>query len=220
MGMKAPVTQKMDGAAFEIPAAGKYLGACNGVYMLGTQPGYNGGPAKQQILFTFELHKRRGPAKDSVGRSLEASIICNFTANVNSKLIELAGALENRQYAEEDLLDVKQRGGFDAELLLDKVCWLDLEHEKKANGDTRVVVNSFSKLDPEDDAGLAEQVDENRETDSIYWDWTLGSEVPRRINYWWATAAENPNKQAEMASIAGSADVAPTGATDKNGVPF
>jgi hypothetical protein len=219
MGMKAAVTKKGEGAGFEIPPAGKYLGICNGVYVLGTQPGYQGGAAKQQVLFTFELHKRKGPAKDSAGRAFDASLTCTFTANTNSKMIELAGALEGRQYTDEDLAEVKEAGGFDPEALLDKVCWLDIQRGKKQNGDPKAVINTFSALDPTDDEGLAEQANENRETDSVYWDWTLGTEAPRRINYWWVQAAENPKNEGQYATVAGAANVRPTPEDDAD-LPF
>lgn len=223
MGMKAPVTKKGEGAGFELTPAGKYLGVCNGVYMLGTQPGYQGGPAKQQVLFTFELHKRKGPAKGASGYPFDASITCTFTANVNSKMIELAGALENRQYTDEDLAEVKDLGGFDPETLLDKVCWLDIQHKKNLKGDTKAVVNTFSALDRDDDAGLAEQVNENRETDSVYWDWTLGTEAPRRIGYWWEQADENPKNAGRLVEAAASANpskVLPNGDTENPDCPF
>src|SRR5208337_3584870 len=121
MGMRAPVTGSGDGQPRELPPPGKYLGICNGVYMLGTQPGYQGAGARPQVLISFELHKRKGPAKDSQGRPFEVGRICSFTANVKSTLIEIAGALTNHTYTEEDLEEIKAGGGFDPEPLLGRV---------------------------------------------------------------------------------------------------
>jgi len=218
MGMKAPVTGGADGPPREIPPPGKYLGVCNGVYMLGTQPGYQGGEPKQQVLVSFELHKRKGPAKDGQGRPYEVGSICSFTANVKSKLIELAGALINHTYTEEDLEEIRSGGGFDAEPLLGKVCWIDLVHEKKADGTPRDKIKSATPIDPDDEAELAQAAIDNTETDHVYWDWTTGKEVPKRIGYFWERAAENPDRKAEPAKLPASRFAQPVMAGEE--IPF
>lgn len=198
MGMKAKVTGG-DGTPREIPPPGKYLGLCNGVYMLGTQPGYQGGKPKPQVLISFELHKRKGAVRDTQGQVYETGVICSFTCNVNSKLMEIAGALLDHTFTEEDLEKIQSGGGFDAEPLIGRVCWMDLIHEKKADGSPRDKIKTVSPLDGEDDNGLADIVINNAETDHVYWDWTLGQEAPKRIKYFWDRAFENPDRESDPA---------------------
>lgn len=211
--MRAPVTGGDGGPPRELPPPGKYIGVCNGVYMLGTQPGYQGGDPKPQVMLTFELHKRRGPALDGAGRPLEASKIETFSFNPKANLVEIAGKLRGQSYAEEELAAIKALGGFDVESLLGQACWLEIEHRRKADGSTGDKISSFSSLDPEDDTPPSPV------TDHVYWDWTTGSECPRRIAWFWARARENP--AAEPAPAGGPAlPPLPTGAVDLDSVPF
>lgn len=186
MGMKAPVTGSGDGPPRELPPAGNYLAVCNGVYMLGTQPGYNNGPPNLQVMLSFELHKRKGPARDSQGRVFEASKIMNVTANIKSTLTAYAGALRGRDYSESELIQIQKEGGLDVEVCLGKACRLTLVHETKGDK-TKDKIKSLAPLDPEDDE--APRI----EGDEIYWDWTLGVECPKRIAYFWNRASENPD---------------------------
>lgn len=220
MGMRAPVTGSA-GMTREVPPPGKYLGICNGVYMLGTQPGYQNGPPELQIMLSFELHKRKGPAKNKEGRVFETSAIMKFSANVKSSLIRYASALENREYNDADLKTIAMAGGFDAEPLLGKVCWIDLANDRKPDGGWKDKIRSVTPLDPEDDKDLAEWVLLNQETDSIYWDWTKGVECPRRIKYFWDRAAENPNSNSEspLGGLVVDASTEVDGNGDKD-VPF
>ena len=192
MGMKAPVTGT-DGPPREIPPEGNYLAVCNGVYLLGTQPGYQGGDPHLQVLLSFELHKRKGPVRDSQERVFTADAIMNFTFNVKSTLTAYAGALRGRAYEEEELEAIKTAGGFDAESLLGKSCRLAIKHDKKGDK-VRDKIESVSRLDPDDDKAPV------GETDEIYWDWTMDDVCPKRITYFWDRAAENPSKKAEPAA--------------------
>ncbi len=185
MGMKAPVTGSGD-RAWENPPAGSYLGACNGVYMLGTQPGYNGGDASLQVMLSFQLFKRKGPVKDSGDRIFEMSRIMNFTANIKSTLIDYAGAMRGIPYTEEELAKLQLEGGFDAETLVGLSCKLNVVHEKKGEG-VKAKIKSVAPLDPEDD--VAPKVD----GDEIYWDWNISKQCPKRIEYFWKRAVENPD---------------------------
>jgi hypothetical protein len=194
MGMKAPVTGNGEGR--EVTPAGKYMGVCNAVFLLGTQPGYQGGTPRQQIMLGFELHKRKGPALNAAGLQYEASAIMTFTANVKSKLIEFAGALEGKPFTEEDLELIKGQGGFDPEGLLGKCCWVDVIAEKKPDGTLRDKIKGVSALDPDDDQAPEPLTDEQ------YWDWTQGVECPKRIAYFWDRALENPDRKGEAATMA------------------
>ncbi len=194
MGMKAPVTGGADGAPREIPPEGNYLAVCNGVYMLGTQPGYQGGDPHLQLLLSFELHKRKGPARDSQERIFTSDAIVNFTFNIKSTLTAYAGALRGKAYEEEELEAIKTTGGFDAETLLGQSCRLVVKHARKQDGSIRDKIESVSRLDPDDDKAPV------GETDEVYWDWTVPGDVPKRIAYFWDRAQENPSKKAEAAA--------------------
>lgn len=185
MGFKAPVTG--GGGEREMVPAGSYLGICNGVYLLGTQPGFNGESPKQQVMLSFELHKRRGPAKDSAGRIMEASAIMSFTANIKSTLIEkFAGPLRGKPYTEGELEAVKKQGGFDVESLLGLPCKLEVVHTPNMAGKVKDKIKTVSAIDKEDD------VVPEMETSTTYWDWTLDVECPKRIAWFWDKALENP----------------------------
>ena len=189
MGMRAPVTGNGDYKERELPPAGNYLAVCNGVYMLGTQPGYEGQDAKMQVMLSFELHKRKGPARDSENRVMEATRIMSFTTNIKSTLVEYAGALRGQPYSEDEVKGLARTGGIDPEDFLGKPCSLTIVHKKNLKGVVKDQIKSISSIDPEDD------VPPTPETDEVYWDWTMGAECPRRIEYFWKRAAENPNKE-------------------------
>jgi hypothetical protein len=213
--MKAPVTGNGE-LAYEPVPQGKYLAMCNGVYMLGSQPGYKGAAEKPQVMLTFELHKRKGPARRSDGNILEISRIMSFTFNEKATLTEFAAALLNEHYTEARLEQIKGEGGFDPELLLGRGCWMDVIQEKGSeSGKLKNKITGVSPLDPDDDAPPA------METDDVYWDWTLGHEVPNRIAYFWDRAKENPNRKQdpEKAALPAGKPATPDDDGD-NRVPF
>lgn len=216
MGMKAPVTGNGDGPPREIPPAGTYLAVCNGVYMLGSQPGYQGGDANLQVMLTFQLHKRKGPVKDSQDRIMEASKIMNLTANIKSTLTDYAGALRGHPYDEDELGQLKEAGGLDPEELLGQPCRLTLIHEAKADKSIRDKIKTVAPLDVEDDTAPTVEGDE------IYWDWTLGIECPKRIAWFWKRAQENPDREGEPVGAASAkskpSDVEPY--IDAGDIPF
>jgi hypothetical protein len=142
-----------------------------------------------QVMLSFELHKRKGPVKDSQNRVMETSAIMNHTANIKSTLVEYAGALRGQSYTEEELDKLREEGGLDPEDLLGLPCRLEIEHVKKQDGTTKDKIKTISRLDPEDDKAP------NPETDEVYWDWTKDEECPRRIAFFWERAAENPKKK-------------------------
>jgi hypothetical protein len=191
--MKAPVTGNGENAYEPVPP-GKYLAICNGVYMLGTQPGYKGADPRPHMMLTFELHKRKGPVLRRDGEILEISRIMSFTFNEKATLTEFAAALLNEHYTEEKLEQIKADGGFDPECLLGRCAWIDVIQEKgQESGKTKDKINNISPLDPDDDQDPA------METDEVYWDWMIGQE---RIAYFWNRAKENPNRSQEPEKVA------------------
>jgi hypothetical protein len=72
---------------------------------------------------------------------------------------------------------------------------LTIKHEQNKDGKTREKIDSISRLDPEDDKPPVGELDE------VYWDWTQGTDVPKRIDYFWQRAAENPNRRSEPAPV-------------------
>ncbi len=214
MGLKAPVTGGGDGPVREVPPAGNYLAVCNGVYMLGTQPGYQGQQARHQVMLSFELHKRRGPCLDTQGRVFETSDIMNFTANIKSTLIDVAGALRGKPFTEADLDEVKQQGGLDVEELLGQACRITLAHKPKPDGSVRDTISSYAPLDKDDDEppqGI---------TDEVYWDWSQGTECPKRISYFWARAAENPEHIPVAAPVAATVPARAPLVDDDDSIPY
>ncbi len=213
MGMKAPIGGNQE---YEQPPPGNYLGRCNGVYLLGTQPGYQGGDPQSQIMLTFELHKRKGPCLTNGGKGdfiLEASRIMSLWASPKSILIEFAGAMRGEPYTEDELKGLEKSGGFDPEPLLGQCCRLALE-DKTTNGKTKTIIKSVSALDSEDDKAPKAFGDE------VYWDWTLGVECPKRIAYFWERAAENPDsKEAPQTSTKKPYKPAPV-STNPDDIPF
>lgn len=217
MGMKAPVTGTGDFPPREVPPKGNYLAVCNGAYMLGTQPGYQGGDPKLQVMLSFELHKRKGPARNSQGQVFEATAIMNFSTNPESTLVEYAGALRGKSYTKDEIEGMKETGGIDPEELLGQSCRLTIEHKAKLDGTLRDKIQAVSPLDPEDDAPPA------GETDQVYWDWTLGVECPKRIGYFWDRAVENPKRKDDSSTAVAVTANNPSrfaGPVDDNDTPF
>jgi hypothetical protein len=146
-----------------------------------------GGPPKMQVMLAFELHKRRGPALDSQGNVLTANAILNFICHIGSMLIDFAGCLRGEPYDERELDDLEKAGGLDVEELLGRACRLEIVHEKRSDGRIKDKIRSVSRLDPDDDK------EPEPHTDLVYWDWTLGTDPPKRISYFWDRAQENPS---------------------------
>lgn len=180
------------GEKFEKPAPGTYTGVCNGVYNAGKQEGYQGGKPVQKLLLTFELHKRKGPARDSGGRIFECSTTVSNTANIKSSLIDkFASAMRGRAYTEAELKEIAKAGGFDPESLLGLSCKITLALGTSGNPYVDVV----AALDPEDD-----QIPE-METDTCYWDYTMDGEVPKRVAWLWAKSLDNPAREGQAALV-------------------
>lgn len=215
MGMRAPVT---GGGDFEQAPEGKYLAVCNGIYMIGTQPGFNGADPKSQLLLNVELHKRSRPAMGAKGHILESSNIITNSFNEKSNLLIYAEAFLNTKFAEADLQRIKKEGGFDPETLLGKCAWIDLGRKESGKDKWK----SVSRLDPEDDKAPTP------ETDLIYWDWTLGTDVPKRVEYFWNNARENKGgnfnaKQQQQpvgAGVGGGNGFGKGAAADDDDIPF
>jgi hypothetical protein len=146
-------------------------------------------------MLSFELHKRKGPVRDTQGRVFTADAIMGNTFNIKSTLCKYASAMRGQAYTEKDLEQIKEDGGFDPESMLGGFCRLTIKHEQNKDGKTREKIDSISRLDPEDDKPPVGELDE------VYWDWTQGTDVPKRIDYFWQRAAENPNRRSEPAPV-------------------
>lgn len=188
MGLRAPVSG-VDGGAYEVPAAGSYIGRCVTVAAVGLQPGYQGAAAKQQIVIEYELHKRKGPAVDSQGRIHKVAKIVTLSANIDANLVAIAGAMRGKKYSEDELRGIKAEGGLDIEHLLGGVARVQVEHN---NGKAKV--GAITPVDPEEDT-IPSAV-----SDEIYWDPTLGSECPKGlVTYMWTKALDNPERREQPA---------------------
>jgi len=189
--------------------------------MLGTQPGYkNNGPTLQMML-SFELHKKRGPVRNSNGEIYETSRImsCVFSAGGpgynKSTLTQYAGALRGKDYSDEEIEQIKDQGGFDPETLLEKSCRISITHEKsQQTGKLKDKIASVAFLDPDDDVAPEGM------TDSIYWDWTLGEDCPKRIQWFWARAKENPDREDVPRQSKPNPSAVAAVSTDPDDTPF
>ncbi len=197
MGRLAPVTGGSD-KAFEKPLPGTYTAICNGVYNCGKQEGYKGGKPTEKLLLTFELHKRKGPARDKSGNIFECSATVSNTANIKSSLIAMyAGPMRGKAYTEDELKALGKQGGFNPETLLGGCCKITLALAESGNP----YVETVAALDPEDD------LVPDQETSQYYWDYTIEGAVPRRCAWLWAKSLDNPiNRDAAKNAASAIAD--------------
>lgn len=137
--MKFDNTPTNDGGSYEKPKPGKYIGVLVGFAFVGTQPGGQYGP-KKKCLLRWELHKRKGPSRDS--KNFVHTVTQSFGATVRGENSMLKKCLESHGVA------VGEGGSTDSHEWLGKAAWLDLEEGEKQY----VNVVGVSKLDPDDDA--------------------------------------------------------------------
>lgn len=193
----------------ELIPAGNYLGVACGVYVIGTQDGGQYGP-KEQVIVSFELHKKSGPARDAQGRSL---LISNFyTVSFNEKA--------NLRKDVETITGHGFRVGedFDIESILGQSCRLTVAHEEKAGGKKREFIKSFMALDPEDPRPQAE-------ADQQYYECDPSREIPPEVPGWIARFIERSHEFRDVAALRDSdgkpvAAVAATGPVDDDDIPF
>jgi hypothetical protein len=141
---------KSEGEPRELVPAGNYLGVICGVYDLGTQSGGQYGP-KPQILVQWELHKRRGPARDAKSNILTISNFYTLSFGDKANLRKDVEAMLGKTFSEEEA-----KAGYDIEDLLGKACRLQIVHEPKQGGGTRDQIGAIMALDDDDDAPRGE----------------------------------------------------------------
>ena len=133
-------TPNSDGGSYEKPKPGKYIGVLVGFCFCGTQPGGQYGP-KPKVMLRWELHKRKGPSKDS--KDFIHTVTQTFGATVRGENSMLRKALKAHG------ISIPEGGKTASRSWLGSAAWLDLEEspDKKYTN-----VAGISRLDPEDDA--------------------------------------------------------------------
>lgn len=127
-----------DGGSYEQPKVGKYIGVLVGFAFVGTQPGGQYGP-KKKCMLRWELHKRKGPSKDS--KDFMHTITQTYGATIRGEGSLLRKSLEAHG------IEGLDKGG-NSQDWLGKAAWLDLE---LSDDGKYVNVKGVSKLDPDDD---------------------------------------------------------------------
>ena len=145
--MKFDNTPTSDGGSYEKPAPGKYLGVLVGFCYVGIQPGNGQYSPRAQVMLRWELHKRKGPSKDSKG--FVHTQTATFGATVRGENSKLRKALEAHG------IDIPEGGQTQSEDWLGKAAWLDLE---LSDNEKYVNVGNISKLDPDDDTAPAPEL--------------------------------------------------------------
>lgn len=173
MGLKAQSTGEPRELIPCLTSDGKtitYLAVVVGVYDLGTQSGGQYGP-NHQILVTFELHRKRGPAKDKAGRVFLISNFYNLSFGEGSNLRKDVEKILGRKFT-----DAEAKDGFDVETLLGKACRLQIEHKTK-DGKTRAIIGGLMSLDEDDPTP-------ETESDEVYYEIDSSRTVPDSIPDW------------------------------------
>lgn len=137
----------------ELIPARNYTGVVCGIYDIGTQTGGQFGPNAQFVIM-FELHTRRGPARDTKGNVFTISNFINFYLGSRARpanLLKLVEVMENRT-----LTDAEIKAGIDIESLLGKSCQVQVIHEMNANREMKAKIGATMPLDPDDDAPKGE----------------------------------------------------------------
>jgi hypothetical protein len=155
----------------ELIPARNYTGVVCGIYDIGTQTGGQFGPNSQFVIM-FELHTRRGPARDSKANVFTISTFVNFYLGSRSRpanLLKLVEVLEGRT-----LTDAEIKAGYDVEKLLGKCCQVQVIHEPNAKGEMKAKVGATMPLDPDDDAPKGE-------LDEVYYEITADRTIPESL---------------------------------------
>ena len=137
----------------ELIPARTYLGVVVGVFDIGTQNGGQFGP-NHQFVVMFELHTRKGPARDKKGENFTISEFVNFylgSRTRQSNLLKLVEALEGRALSDDEI-----KKGYDIETLLGKACQVQVAHKLNAAGEPKARVAATMPMDPDDVAPVAE----------------------------------------------------------------
>lgn len=166
MGLKAKDTG--GGEPRELVPAGNYLGRVCGVYDIGTQAGGMYDP-KHQIVVTWELHKRKGPARNGKGEVLTISKFYTLSFHEKATLRKDVEALLGQSF--DDGTE------FDVESLLGMSCRLQVVHTKKQNGDPRDAIGALMPLDDDDSVPKPE-------LDDVYFEIRPDHAIPDNVPKW------------------------------------
>jgi hypothetical protein len=153
----------------ELPPARSYIAVLIGITDIGTQTGGNYGP-NHQIVFTYELHGRRGPVKNAKGDVFTTSQFMPVALGSQkpSKLAKTIAALTGKPVSN-DVYDID-------ESLLDSACRLTLSHVEKG-GNTRENVEAVAPLDEDDD-------DPEIQSDSWFYEIDPAADIPADVPKW------------------------------------
>jgi hypothetical protein len=139
------VIVKSDSTPREMVPAGSYFGVLAGMYDLGTQASGEYGP-KHQFLFVWELHKRKGPARDGQGNVLTINNYYNLVFTPKANLRCDIEAMLGRAFTAE-----QAKEGIDIETLLGTPCRIQVVHTEKQDGGTKEKIKTITPLDEDDD---------------------------------------------------------------------
>lgn len=143
--MSKLIAKNEDGAARETVPARGYLALVNRVYDLGTQDSGQYGP-RHQVLVSWELHGRKGPARDAAGNVFTITKFYSLSFSEKANLRHDVEAMLGKPVADADA-----RKGVDLETLLGFPCRLQVTHEPRPGGQgVRENVAAIMALDPDD----------------------------------------------------------------------
>lgn len=175
MGLKAKDTG--GGEPRELVPAGNYFGRVCGVYDIGNQSGGQFG-TKHKIIVTWELHRKKGPARDSAGNVMTISNFYSLSFHEKSGL---------RQDVESMLGQSFNPGSeFDVESLLGVSCRLTVAHKKRDNGEPIAVIKALAIMDDDDPTPEAA-------SDDVYFEIGTDRSIPDAVPAWvrkWIEASD------------------------------
>jgi hypothetical protein len=146
-----------------------------GVWVIGTQPGYQDQGPKMQAILRFECHNRAGVMKDKDGQTHTVQTFVGLSFSEKSTLTGIAGAIRGEDYGKAEIQKINIAGGFDVEDLLGGICKGTISHKSNPDGSIRDAVGKFTACDSDD------TFRPKTETKPEYWDFTLGKPVPRNV---------------------------------------
>jgi hypothetical protein len=212
----------------ELAPAGKYFGVIVSVIDIGTQAFKH--KADRQVVVTWELHKRKGPALDSKGRNLTVSDFYTLKfgeyQGKKAKLRQLVESMFNRTFTPEEVED-----GYDVEDLVGEACGLQIVHEAKAGDANKkyAKIASVFSLDEDDEKPTSE-------LDEVYYEVDPSRNIPDEVLKWlhpmierskeWVAAHGQPkgkDGQPKAAASTGGSPARPAASSDDeddDDIPF
>ena len=151
--------------------AGNYFGVCVGVYDIGTQAGQKFGP-RRQVVLQFELHRKKGPARDTEGAPLRIARFYNLAFNARANLRMDVERILDRTFSE-----AEAQAGFDIARLLGTVCRLTVAHQARPDGSVRDSIAAFHAPAPTDPSVVPEGASRVYELDPA-------RPIPREVPDW------------------------------------